>query len=115
GMDPADSASLHRFRIAFKKFRYQAEVWAEVRDRQDPGWLEELQGVQRGLGSVLDLDVVLAWLERTWKKRDRGELLAVQEGFRRTRSQVYSQLEGRLRSLEALWCLPVLEPVPVGA
>jgi CHAD domain-containing protein len=74
-IDPADARSLHRFRVAFKKFRYTIEIL-----RPQLGWvtkqtLKQLNVYQTAMGEIQDLQVLSASL-RSFVLR-RGQLMSM--------------------------------------
>ncbi|MCI0748474.1 MAG: CHAD domain-containing protein [Verrucomicrobia subdivision 3 bacterium] len=68
-MDAADTATIHRTRVAFKRFRYMMEsmrlICPEIRRRQ----LDTMHAFQGVLGDLQDTDVFLARLDKLIQKR----------------------------------------------
>ncbi len=74
-VDPADARSFHRFRVAFKKFRYTIEIL-----RPQLGWvtkkmLIQMNAYQTAMGEIQDLQVLTASL-RSFVLR-RGQLMSM--------------------------------------
>jgi CHAD domain-containing protein len=67
-LDPAHPETLHRMRLAFKKFRYAAEVLLPFFPKAPEDTARRLQNFQTLLGTIHDCDVVLA--EATAFRRD---------------------------------------------
>ena len=59
-LDPTDPMSLHRFRVAAKKFRYTIEALQPVLKGFEPRALEQLRQLQDDLGALHDVDVLSA-------------------------------------------------------
>lgn len=59
-LDPAHPESLHRMRLAFKKYRYAWEVLRPLLPRTAPGGGKRLHDFQTLLGTIHDCDVILA-------------------------------------------------------
>ena len=58
-IDPAQPSTIHRLRIAFKKFRYMIEVIYPVLQNPAPDYLKRLQGYQAAMGDIQDMEVAL--------------------------------------------------------
>ena len=59
-LDPAHPEALHRMRLAFKKFRYTAEVLLPLFPKATEGTAKRLNAFQTLLGTIHDCDVILA-------------------------------------------------------
>lgn len=70
-MDPAQLASIHRARIAFKKFRYMAEALQTLQPAISTSRLKAMQSFQTLLGEVQDTDVFLRRLDKFAHKNPR--------------------------------------------
>lgn len=68
-IDPKDVATIHRTRVAFRKFRYMIEVLRPVLRQITPRRLAALRTCQRVMGELQDTDVFLARLEKFARKR----------------------------------------------
>lgn len=76
-MDPGNVATLHRTRVAFKKFRYMVEVLRRLVPGISAARLEAMQGFQTLFGELQDTDVFLGRLEKFARKdRQRERTLA---------------------------------------
>lgn len=64
-MDPARPATIHRLRVALKRYRYMAEALARLAPGADAGRLAALRECQRRMGGIQDLDVLLKRLEKS--------------------------------------------------
>jgi len=78
---PRDLATIHRVRLAFKKFRYMAEALARVvpgliTDRR----LRAMRSYQKRVGEIQDVEVLLARFKKFTKKEESDKRLC--EGFR---------------------------------
>ena len=58
-IDPGQPATIHRLRIAFKKFRYMIEVVYSILQNPAPDYLKKLQGYQAAMGDIQDMEVAL--------------------------------------------------------
>ena len=58
-IDPAQPATIHRLRIAFKKFRYMIEAIYPILQNPAPDYLKKLQDYQAAMGDIQDMEVAL--------------------------------------------------------
>jgi CHAD domain-containing protein len=76
-MDPGHVATIHRTRVAFKKFRYMVEALQPLFREISPARLRSMQSFQSLLGRLQDTDVFLARIDKfTRKDRNRAQPLA---------------------------------------
>jgi len=59
-LDPAHPEALHRMRLAFKKYRYAAEVFLPLFPKATEETVKRLHDFQTLLGTIHDCDVILA-------------------------------------------------------
>lgn len=65
GIAPADPATIHRLRVAFKKYRYLVEPLAPLSSNPDPEVLTRMHDLQGVMGDIQDLAVLVRGL-RSW-------------------------------------------------
>jgi CHAD domain-containing protein len=65
---PSDGASIHRMRVAFKKFRYMVEVIGPLRGRTSNRQLKAMNAFQGLMGDIQDAEVLLHNV-RLWARR----------------------------------------------
>jgi CHAD domain-containing protein len=58
-IDPAQPATIHHLRIAFKKFRYMIEAIYPILQNPAPDYLKKLQDYQAAMGEIQDMEVAL--------------------------------------------------------
>ena len=61
-IDPAQPATIHRLRIAFKKFRYMIEAIYPILQNPPADYLKKLQDYQAAMGDIQDMEVALQQL-----------------------------------------------------
>ncbi|MBM3462071.1 MAG: CHAD domain-containing protein [Armatimonadetes bacterium] len=93
-----DLGSIHRMRVAFKRFRYKAEVLQPLLRRAGPRLMSAMQSFQTRMGEVNDLHVLVgtitalrgkdARLGPVLDELNRGLMLAA-DGFVREADEVY--------------------------
>jgi CHAD domain-containing protein len=74
-ISPADARSIHRFRVAFKKFRYTVEAVQPLLDRVGKTELKAMNAYQTAMGEIQDAEVLLASI-RSFALR-RGQPTAI--------------------------------------
>ncbi|HSF32834.1 MAG TPA: CHAD domain-containing protein [Candidatus Tectomicrobia bacterium] len=68
-VDPTDSATIHRMRVAFKKFRYMIESLAPMLDRGTSKRLKAMNAFQGDMGDIQDAEVLLTGVVSFARKR----------------------------------------------
>ena len=68
-IDAADTATIHRMRVAFKKFRYMVETLAPVLEHVTTKRLKAMNAFQDSMGHIQDIDVLLASVQAFWRKQ----------------------------------------------
>jgi CHAD domain-containing protein len=58
-VEPDQPATIHRLRIAFKKFRYMIEVIYPILQNPAPYYLERMHKYQAAMGDIQDMEVAL--------------------------------------------------------
>ncbi len=61
-IQPEHPETIHRLRVAFKRFRYTSELLAPVLPGLTPKRLRQMQALQRRMGDIQDMVVLLAGL-----------------------------------------------------
>jgi CHAD domain-containing protein len=59
-IDPSDPTTIHRMRVAFKKFRYMVEALAPILPKASPRRLKAMNAFQGRMGDIQDSEVLLA-------------------------------------------------------
>lgn len=63
-VDPRNTATIHRVRVAFKQFRYMVEALAAILPTNRRARLKAMQAYQTRMGEIQDMDVLLEHLVR---------------------------------------------------
>jgi CHAD domain-containing protein len=100
-MDEARPRTLHKLRVAIKRFRYIVEIAEEVAPQVHVGAQPTLRSLQRRLGGVHDADVLAARIKRFAgrRRKHRADLRAL---LTRVESDRARRLRGLSRTLPAL-------------
>ena len=94
-LDPAHPEALHRMRLAFKKYRYAAEVLLPLFPKATEETTKRLHAFQTLLGTIHDCDVILA--ESASFRRDilgREKECALEIAFRAFREKSFGEFRG---------------------
>jgi len=63
-IDPGNVETIHRLRVAFKKFRYTIEPLRGFMTEFPPEAMRDIKSLQEALGGLQDTDVYLRWLDK---------------------------------------------------
>jgi CHAD domain-containing protein len=97
-----DTRTIHRTRIAFKRFRYMVEALAPLLPAVTPNHRRAMRGYQCMMGDIQDMEVLLAALDKFVQKEDvnarsahrlKNELVR----WRKMLIQIYLNAAGRLQ------------------
>jgi CHAD domain-containing protein len=72
-IEAADTATIHRMRVAFKKFRYMVEALAPVLEHVTANRLRAMNAFQDSMGRIQDIEILLTSLQAFWQKRQTPE------------------------------------------
>ncbi|MGA7122739.1 MAG: CHAD domain-containing protein [Polyangiaceae bacterium] len=101
GAHPDDPIALHELRIAYKRLRYVVEIFSEALPSQLSGLAQPASRLQSLLGSVHDVDVVLASVKRarSLSHESRRQLLGALTRLREEKTVRYQAEAGLLDRL----------------
>jgi CHAD domain-containing protein len=110
-----DAERLHRLRIAIKRFRYALEILDEAGVPGLGPSIRSTRGMQRTLGMLHDLDMLLDLARRAVSRQDREPLIAAFERLRRVSLADTRVQLGRFRARRGtLAIVRVLRPERAG-
>jgi CHAD domain-containing protein len=94
-LDPAHPEALHRMRLAFKKYRYTAEVLLPLFPKATEETSRRLHAFQALLGTIHDFDVILAEA-RAFRRDILGvpTECTIETAFQRLREEKSRELQG---------------------
>jgi CHAD domain-containing protein len=75
-IDPADSRSIHRFRVAFKRFRYTVEILQPRLGWAGKALMKQMNAYQTSMGEIQDLEVLTASIKSFAMRRGQMASLA---------------------------------------
>jgi CHAD domain-containing protein len=105
-VDPADTSTIHQMRLAFKRFRYTAEVVRQlIHDDMTEARLEQLHEFQSMMGHVQDVEVLSARLLK-WASKDEtrlAEMAPVLEELARRKQNAIETFMASIDQLHTFW------------
>jgi CHAD domain-containing protein len=105
-IDPSDSASIHRMRVAFKRFRYVVESLVPVLDHVTGKQLRAMNAFQGSMGDIQDAEVllisVLTFARKSGPERE-ASLARVLEELSRRRTALIDTFLGAADTLFTFW------------
>ena len=103
-VDPSQPASIHRLRVAFKKFRYTVEVVYPVLWGFAEECLEQMHDYQTRMGDVQDASVFLSILtEYAGQAEEAASLAAVQKAFEKRQKELINKFMAGKEELHHYW------------
>jgi CHAD domain-containing protein len=103
---PNDSASIHRMRVAFKKFRYMVESLTPLRGRTTSKQLKAMNAFQGSMGDIQDAEVLQTSVQAFARKRGmEGEasLARALEELSGRRTALIETFLGSVDTLYTFW------------
>jgi CHAD domain-containing protein len=103
---PAHSSSIHRMRVAFKKFRYMVETLGPLRGRTSSKQLKAMNAFQGSMGDIQDAEVLLANVQsfaRTHGLEGEAALARALEELSRRRTVVIESFLASVDTVFTFW------------
>lgn len=105
-IDPLDAKTIHEMRLAFKRFRYTAEVVQQVvKERMPDERLEEIHAFQTMMGDIQDVEVLSARLLK-WARKDEKrmeDMKPVLEELERQKQKAIETFMGSAGRVDTFW------------
>jgi CHAD domain-containing protein len=99
-IEASEPASIHRFRVRFKKFRYMVEIVRPVLENYPATYFEQMHDYQSRMGGVQDAVVFLTALAGY---DSPGNLAAVREAFEKQRADLIAKFMERKEEFLSFW------------
>ncbi len=106
GAITGDKGMIHRFRIAFKQFRYSVEALQPILPGVDSRRLKSMNAYQTRMGVIHDSDVLIASVRSHTLRQPRAnasEFRALMTHLRRRQEELVGQFMSSSNELEASW------------
>jgi CHAD domain-containing protein len=101
--DPANLASVHAIRIAFKKFRYMLEVASPLVPPMPPSRPRVLHNYQGMMGDIQDVVVMLAFIDRFAVENPQFDVSPVRTIVVQKLGERMEYFLGRIHRLKQFW------------
>ena len=103
-IEALQSASIHRFRVAFKKFRYMVEIVNPVLKDYPEGYLKQMHDYQSRMGDVQDAEVFLGALAEFAEQMEAASMpVPVRESFENHRSEMVAKFMEGKEEIHLFW------------
>ena len=103
-IDPAAPASIHQFRIAFRKFRYTVEIVHPILENYPEEYLQQMHDYQSRMGDIQDVTVFLSILLEYVEETDSSSLLApVRDTFENRHTELIAKFMDAKDELHRFW------------
>lgn len=103
-IEASQPASIHRFRVAFKKFRYMVEIVNPVLKDYPAGHLKQMHDYQSRMGDVQDAEVFLGALAKFAEQMEDSSMPAlVREAFENRRTEVVAKFMEGKKEIDLFW------------
>lgn len=102
-LDAMDADSVHRLRIAFKKFRYSVEVAAPLLGETPADYFKSMHAYQSRMGNVQDARVMLEMLAGFAKRNSQAELSPVRQALENRRDKLIGKFMKSKEELMNFW------------
>lgn len=102
-VDPAQPPTIHRVRIAFKKFRYMLEIIHPMLPGFPPKLLKKMQNYQTAMGEIQDVEVLLRTLEEFSPRAENPALEPVFRFYEQRHAELIAAYLRRMDNFSAFW------------
>lgn len=115
GVDASDPSTIHRVRVAFKKFRYMVESMSPDFSGLSPRALRALANYQRRMGIIQDLEVLRDYVLDYKRRHDpRSESLTAYANYlERRRKRAVNSFIRNAERVRDFWPLPGMPVSPL--
>lgn len=103
-VEATQSASIHRFRVTFKKFRYMVEIVHPVLKGYPETYLKQMHDYQSRMGDVQDAEVFLVTLaEFAERAADSATPASVRDSFQSRRAELIARFMKGKDEIQLFW------------
>ncbi len=116
-IDPGDTDTIHRARVAFKKFRYMVETLAPCLPGPTAKLLKSMRHYQTIMGHIQDIELLHLALEKFLRKKDlaAGPSRRLRDALLLRRQRSIDHYLGITGQMLRFWPLDGLAPGPLAA
>ena len=102
-IDPDHLGSIHRTRLAFKRFRYMAEIVAPIYNELTTERLKAMHEFQGRLGAIQDLDSLLSAMTDFRKRSGRTSMQVAENEIRQRRTRLIEDFMDSVDEVRFFW------------
>ena len=103
-IDAAVPASIHQFRIAFRKFRYTVEIVHPILENYPEEYLQQMHDYQSRMGDIQDAEVFLGALAEFSERAEAPSMPArVPESFENHRAEKVAEFMDGKKEIHLFW------------
>ena len=103
-IDAAAPASIHQFRVAFRKFRYTVEIVHPILENYPEEFLQQMHDYQSRMGDIQDATVFLSTLSEYVEETDSSTpLMPVRDTFENRRTELIAKFMDAKDELHRFW------------
>lgn len=102
-VEAAEAESIHRLRVAFKKFRYSVEAARPLLRKVPKKIFEDMHNYQSKMGDVQDTRVMLEMLAEFAERKPEADLASVREALEKRRAELIAAFMQTKDELSAFW------------
>jgi CHAD domain-containing protein len=102
-VEAGDAESIHRLRVAFKKFRYSVEVARPLLRKVAKKLFKDMHNYQGKMGDVQDTRVMLEMLVEFAERNPKADLASVNEALEQRRAELLAAFMQNKDALFAFW------------
>ncbi|MCS7010302.1 MAG: CHAD domain-containing protein [Anaerolineales bacterium] len=111
-IDPVKTETIHRLRIAFRKFRYLIEIVHPALREYPPEILAGMRDYQRKMGVIQDLETLLRAIRKYAKKHERFEGEDLLQYYQTQHQEAVLAFTSQMDDLYGFWRLTRSGPFP---
>ncbi len=111
-IDPEDTNTIHRTRIAFKSFRYAVEVIHPLLVRYPDGLMKAMNDYQGWMGDIQDIEVLQEMLKAFGKKHPKVNLASSTAFVDQQHKELVAIFLSHRNALQGFWRLSPRQPYP---
>jgi CHAD domain-containing protein len=102
-VNPREPATIHKMRLAFKRFRYMAEVTAPVFPQLSRERLRAMHSYQDRMGAIQDMETLMRSMMQFRRSSGRTSMLVVENEIRRRRQGLIDSFMRGIDELRFFW------------
>jgi CHAD domain-containing protein len=111
-LDPGQIATIHRLRIAMKKFRYLVEIVYPQVEEYPIGTLELMHEFQNVMGDIHDIEILLTTMDEFYENQRHEQPESVVQFFQKTHLERIDTFYKNISCIKSFWRQTPAYPFP---